>query len=263
MAQRLVAHDEFTRLAGRVAHVVEIGAGRGALTRALAATIERTKSAETSGRLLAIEIDPYLAANLRRDFPVADVVCGDFLDWQVPLGWGAETYALIGNIPFALSSDIVRHIATLSPLPTDAFLIVQREFAYRLCGRPFGRETRLSLQLKPHWHIELIDSLRRVDFDPPPRVDSVFVRLARRDRPLIEVDELASYRALLAALVDQQAPVGAALKHWCSKREIRRLGRDYCFPLDAPVATLSFEHWLGIHRFVSRLPPRRSDRRGY
>lgn len=220
--------------------MVEIGPGRGALTRALRSRADRVS---------AIEIDQYLATKLASNFPDVDVITGDFLEWTPD----SSPYTLVGNIPFARSTDIVRRIAALDQPPLDAYLVVQREFAFRLCGRPFGQESLLSLELKPTWHIEIIDRLRRTDFDPPPKVETVMMRMAHRARPLLRPSELDRYREFLRNVFEGPAPLGMALRRWCSKRQIRRMADELRFELAAPMSAVCFEQCLGVFRAVRRI----------
>lgn len=223
--------------------VIEIGAGRGALTRPLA---KRTP------HLTAVELDPFLADKLRRQLAgTARVLVGDFLRIALPV----HPYKVVGNIPYAISTDIVQRLVTAPTPPQDAWLVVQREFAWRLCGRPYSPETMWSLRLKPRWHVEILERLQRTDFVPPPSVESVLLWLCRRDRPLLSGRAADLYDEILSAAY-QRGPVTVkqALRPWLSKLQLRRLGHDLKFELDGPAAVLMFEQWLGITRFVSAAP---------
>ncbi len=219
--------------------VVEIGAGRGALTRPVS---------DRAGRVIAVEIDPFLVAKLRRDFRGrAEIVAADFLEYELPRG----EYSLIGNIPYALSTDIVRKVTSASNPPTDAWLVVQREFAERLCGQPFAKESLWSLKLKPLWHLEIIDRVPSREFSPPPSVESAFLHLRWRERPIVRGEEIAGYHRLLEAGFKQQ-PLGRSLKPLLSKVQLRRVASDYRFSMHDAPGDLMFPQWLGILRFLQR-----------
>jgi 23S rRNA (adenine-N6)-dimethyltransferase len=224
--------------------VIEIGPGHGALTKPLVARAHHVR---------AVELDPFLADKLRRRFGgAAEVETGDFLHSDLPL----RPYKVVGNVPYSLTTAIVRKVIEDRSPPEDAWLIVQREFAWRLCGRPYTNETLWSLQLKPCWHIEIVDRLRRTDFDPPPGVDSVMLWLARRGRPLLTDRAATLYHHIVeAAYRNGAASIRQAVRPWLSKAQVQRLARDLRFAGDSAATTLGFEQWLGIVRFVARLSP--------
>lgn len=220
--------------------VIEIGGGRGALTKPL---IQR------AGRLIVVELDTYLAEKLARNHgESAEVVATDFLDFELP----KTAYSVIGNIPYARSTQIIRKLIEEPNPPRDAWLVVQREVANRMCGRPFGKETLWSLRLKPFWHLEVIDRLGRNEFDPPPSVDSVFLQMSHRGRPIIRQQESAAYLEMLESAFHSNWPVSRALNPGLSKVQVRRLASDLHFHVDDRAADLFFEQWLGIFRFSSR-----------
>lgn len=158
------------RLSGVTARdlVVEIGAGRGALTGYLATRARR---------VIAVELDPILASKLRRQFsdePRVEVVEGDFLTVPLP----SEDFVVVSNIPFGDTARIVAR--TVSGNPRAAWLVVQREAAERDAGHSWSSGTLQSLLLKPRWEIEVRGYPRRTDFDPPPSVDTAVLCFRRR-----------------------------------------------------------------------------------
>ena len=145
--------------------VIEIGAGRGALTRPLAKRVKR---------LLAIEVDRFLANKLANEFSDSvEVFAGDFLTFDLP----QYEFKVVGNLPYAITTEIIRKLVFANTPPIDSWLVVQKELAYRFCGAPYQSESLWSLRLKPSFHIEVIDRLDRKDFHPIPSADSVFVRI--------------------------------------------------------------------------------------
>lgn len=220
--------------------VIEIGAGRGALTRPLA---RRTR------RLLAVEVDPHLARKLRMDLgDAAEVHNGDFLKLALP----RHTYKIVGNLPYAITTRVITRLVDASVPPDDAWLVVQREPAHRLCGLPYTNESLWSLRLKPHWHVEIIDRLARTDFDPPPSVDSVVLWMSKRDRPLLGNHEWRLYLRIIESAYRHGGTLRQATRPWLSKLQLRRLARDLRFGIDDRPSSLTFEQWLGLFRFVNQ-----------
>ena len=218
--------------------VIEIGAGRGALTEPLL---------RKAGRLLAIELDQYLAQKLSADFGgQVEILAADFLTIRLP----EDLYKIVGNVPYSITTQIIRKLVEAPNPPTDGWLIVQRELAYRFCGRPYTSESLWSLRLKPYWHIEILDRLRRNDFDPPPSVDSVLLWLSHRGRPLLVGSESALYLEVIESAYRKGTTLKHAIRPWLSKIQIRRLASDLNFDLDEKPSALQFEQWLGIVRFI-------------
>ncbi len=153
--------------------VVEIGPGRGALTRHLA---------ERADRLVAIELDDALAADLvarYRDEPGVTIVHGDVLEWEPRPRPGP--LKVVGNIPYNITSPILFHILEWRPAPDDIVLMVQREVADRLLAAPGGKDYgALTVGVRAAADVERVFQVGRGAFRPVPRVDSTVVRIRPR-----------------------------------------------------------------------------------
>jgi 16S rRNA (adenine1518-N6/adenine1519-N6)-dimethyltransferase len=170
--------------------VVEVGAGRGALTDLL-----RTAAA----RVIAIEVDRALAASLRERFaddPRVSVLEADVLD--VPLGEAAGgSFALIGNVPYYITTPIVFH-ALARPRPERAVFLVQREVADRMVAAPGTRDYgALTVNLQALATVQRLFTVPRGAFQPPPAVESAVVRIIPRAHPVIAPSEELAYRTLV------------------------------------------------------------------
>ncbi|WP_103944200.1 ErmE/ErmH/ErmO/ErmR family 23S rRNA (adenine(2058)-N(6))-methyltransferase [Thermomonospora echinospora] len=162
--------------------VVEVGAGDGRITTALA---------ERAGHVIAYEIDPVLAGRLRAACaPLGNVRCvpGDFLRARPPQG----PFHLAGSIPYAVTSRIVDW-ALAAPGLVSATLITQLEYARKRTG-DYGRWSRLTVQTWPVFGWRLAGRIDRRLFRPVPRVDSAILRVDRRARPLLPPGALPAYR---------------------------------------------------------------------
>ena len=153
---------------GESDHVIEIGPGKGHITRALLARC---------GRVTAVELDPELYGKLCVKFsdnPKLRLVRGDFLAQPLPRG----PYKVFANIPFSRTTDIVRKLTQSPRPPTEAWLVMEKGAAKRFLGRP--HETLVSLYLKPWFEGEVLYHFRREDFHPMPAADAVLLHLKRR-----------------------------------------------------------------------------------
>lgn len=183
---------------------LEIGPGRGALTRPL---LEKANS------VLAFEIDRDLAANLRDGEKVrlkADptskltVVEGDFLDTADQLaGDRSHPLRVAGNLPYNVASPILFKLLELhaSGVPlTDATLMLQHEVADRLIAGPGGKEYGvLSILVQHTADVERLLSLPPGAFRPPPKVRSALVRVRFRE-PRPAADDPEMFAALVEAI---------------------------------------------------------------
>jgi 16S rRNA (adenine1518-N6/adenine1519-N6)-dimethyltransferase len=147
--------------------VIEIGPGRGALTRRLA---------ERCQRLVAIELDAALLPGLRADFPQVEFLEGDVLrvDWA---GYGPAVIA--GNLPYYITSPILEK--TLAAAWIRAVFLVQREVAERVAAAPGSRDYGyLSVITQLAARAEIVLQVPPGAFSPPPKVDSAVLRLTPR-----------------------------------------------------------------------------------
>lgn len=167
------AVDLMVKAAAPEGLVLEPGSGEGALTLALA---------EAGARVVGYEIDPRLAGQLAartRDDPRIDVIRGDFTAARAP----REPFAVVGNIPYSVTSKIVDWCLR-APGLTSATLLTQREYARKRAG-DYGRWSLVTVESWPWFSWRLGDTIGRESFRPVPSVDSAILLLRRRPEPLI------------------------------------------------------------------------------
>jgi 16S rRNA (adenine1518-N6/adenine1519-N6)-dimethyltransferase len=165
--------------------VLEIGPGRGVLTRRLAGKV---------ARIVAVEIDPALATSLAESLvpslpPGAlEVITGDVLaidpgEWLDRLGATAERPGrVIANLPYNIATAVILGLVTLRPRLSDLMVMVQREVAGRIAARPGSKAYgSLSILCQTAAHVDSIMRLGPGSFRPRPRVDSEVIRLILRD----------------------------------------------------------------------------------
>jgi 16S rRNA (adenine1518-N6/adenine1519-N6)-dimethyltransferase len=193
-------------------HVVEIGAGLGSLTRALA---------EAGADVLAVEVDPSLIPALEESvggLGRVRVLHADATDreWQDELG--EDEWVLTANLPYNVATHLV--LDTLRDVPQVRCLVVmvQKEVGERLVADPGEKAYGIpSLRVAYRAKGTLIRRVPPSVFWPRPKVESVIVRLQRRDEPRVGVDE-----GRLWAVVD----AGFAERRKTMRNALRRLGVD-------------------------------------
>lgn len=157
--------------------VVEIGPGKGALTEHLL---------PRCSRLFALEIDQVLVHYLQQKFRARDqfhVIHSDVL--KVDLGqWGPV--AVVGNLPYYITSPIIEQVLALGTLLLNAVFLVQKEIAERMAAPPGSSQYGyLSVRCQIASRPELLLTVPPDAFRPPPKVDSAVVRLSNRETPLV------------------------------------------------------------------------------
>ncbi|WP_121741102.1 16S ribosomal RNA methyltransferase A [Natronorubrum halophilum] len=179
-------------------HILEIGGGTGALTDRLLALGDT----DEGDRVTVVERDRDLAAFLRREF--ADeidagrltVIEGDALEVDLP-----DFTASVSNLPYGVSSEITFR---LLPEKRPLVLMFQQEFAERMVAEPDTPEYgRLSVSTQHYADAELVESIPKEAFSPPPAVQSAVVRLVPRD-PEYEIDDEAFFLRFVKALFTQR-----------------------------------------------------------
>jgi 16S rRNA (adenine1518-N6/adenine1519-N6)-dimethyltransferase len=174
-------------------HLLEVGAGTGALTDRLLAAADH---------VTAIERDRELAAFLREEFADAiaadrlTVIEGDALAVELP-----DFTASVSNLPYGVSSEVAFR---LLPLGRPLVLTFQAEFAERMAADPGTAEYgRLSVAAQHYAAVEVVESVPREAFEPQPRVDSAVVRTTPSE-PDYEVGDEAFFLEFVKALFTQR-----------------------------------------------------------
>lgn len=169
--------------------VVEIGAGRGAFTYALA---------RRGVHVVALEKDRRWADSLRREVVrrgldrTVRVVCCDALDYRVP----RRRFRLIGSIPFGATTAILRHfLDDPDSWLVRADLIVQWEVARKRAVLP--PSTLLSTTWAPWWSFEVGRRIPAAAFRPVPAVDAAVLQVTRRDPPLLPLHMAGAYASFV------------------------------------------------------------------
>jgi len=216
--------------------LLEVGAGKGALT---------AKLAPHCHELHAHEIDPRLVPKLRTRFsatPQVHVIAGDFMDTRPP----RTPFSVAGNVPFSRTADIVDWCLR-APALTDATLLTQLEYARKRTG-DYGSWTLLTVRSWPRYDWRLVGRVDRRRFSPVPRVDAGIVRIERRRMPLLEPTELRGWRHLVElGFSGVGGSLHASLRRAHPRRRVDAAFRAARLDPQALVGEVSPDHWLRLH----------------
>jgi len=184
--------------------VVEIGPGRGALTETLAAR---------AGRLLTLEVDAELAANLQARFAAsshvevrqADARQFDYRTLRALVPDPAGRVLVVGNLPYSVSKPILAALVEAAPAIDEMALMLQKEVALRMAADPGGKTYgALSVLTQVHCRVRLAFSVPPGAFSPPPQVDSAVLHLASHREPPVPVADPARFATVVRAAFSQR-----------------------------------------------------------
>jgi 23S rRNA (adenine-N6)-dimethyltransferase len=183
LAPRLAA--DLVRNAGvtRGDLVVEIGAGNGVITREL---VPRAR------RVIAVELDARDAQRLRRRFPDVRVVHADACAFR----WPDEPFRVVANLPFAHTTEILRHLLDDPRTPLQrADVVVGWGFAVKRCSmRP---ASLLTASWAPWFELTITRRISAAGFRPSPSTDAAVMTITRRPDPFLRVDEFPRFQRFL------------------------------------------------------------------
>jgi 16S rRNA (adenine1518-N6/adenine1519-N6)-dimethyltransferase len=174
--------------------VVEIGPGQGAITLPLL---------QTCGHLEVVELDRDLVAPLAakaRDLGELIIHQQDALRFDFSTLVQQGRIRVVGNLPYNISTPLIFHLLDQSDYILDMHFMLQKEVVERMAAKPGGGDYgRLSIMVQYRCKVEPLFMVRPDAFNPPPRVDSAFVRLTPYTQPPISVRD----DACLARVVRQ------------------------------------------------------------
>lgn len=187
-------------------YVLEIGPGMGVLTKYLL---------EHKTELHVIEIDTESVEYLQNYYPQLEgkVHEQDFLKYDVSSLFHGEQFAIIGNFPYNISSQIVFKMLELREFIPEFSGMFQKEVALRICEKE-GSKTYgiLSVLVQAFYEAEYLFTVPPSVFSPPPKVDSGVLRLTRKEDFTLPCDEKLFFRVVKTAFQQRRKTIRNSLK---------------------------------------------------
>jgi 16S rRNA (adenine1518-N6/adenine1519-N6)-dimethyltransferase len=177
--------------------VLEIGTGLGSLTRYLAVAASKVVTVEVDERIkppLMEVLTPFTNVNL---------VYGDILELDPAELMGQAGYLVVANIPYYITSAIMRHLLETCLRPQRVVLTIQREVASRICAQP-GEMSLLALSVQVYGKPRVLAYIPAGSFYPLPKVDSAIVRVDIYPTPVIPYTQLDLFFRLAKAGFSQK-----------------------------------------------------------
>jgi 16S rRNA (adenine1518-N6/adenine1519-N6)-dimethyltransferase len=196
-------------------HVLEIGPGMGVLTKYLL-----KKDIDVH----VIEIDTESVAYLQEHYPPLDgkVHEKDFLKYDVSELFGKDQFAIIGNFPYNISSQIVFKMLELREFIPEFSGMFQKEVAQRICEKE-GSKTYgiLSVLVQAFYEAEYLFTVPPSVFNPPPKVDSGVLRLTRKEDFSLPCNEKLFFRVVKTAFQQRRKTLRNSLKIFDLPQDIK------------------------------------------
>jgi 16S rRNA (adenine1518-N6/adenine1519-N6)-dimethyltransferase len=252
LGQNFVADPNTVRRIARLAEVgpgdrvVEVGPGLGSLTLALA---------ETGASVTAVELDRHLLPALRSVVEPhgVRVVQGDAmrLDWSALLGEedgsggsaASGEWSLVANLPYNIATPLVLDLLAGVPAIERMLVMVQREVGERLAAHPGERAYGIpSVKVAYRATAEVVGRVPATVFIPPPRVESVLVRLRRLPEPPVEADPAALFRLVEAGFGQRRKMLRRSLAGLVDPAAFERAG----VRPEARAEELSLQDWARL-----------------
>jgi len=222
--------------------VYEIGPGKGRLTIVLA---------KKAKKVIAIEKDFDLCGRLLKRFENTDNIViynADFLKFKIK----EFSYKIFANVPFNITSDVIRKIVYAANPPLEAYLILQKEAAEKFIGAT--KTTQFSVLVKPWFRLKIIRFFKRTDFSPVPNVDVVMLHIEKRTPSLISPTDISLYeRFIKCGFGAWRKNLKLNYKNIFSHNQWKKLSRDLEFSIRAKPSELRFRQWLGLFAFFKKI----------
>jgi 16S rRNA (adenine1518-N6/adenine1519-N6)-dimethyltransferase len=231
--------------------VLEIGAGLGTLTEYLA---------QQAGHVVAVEIDKHLLPILRsvmRPLENVTIVEGDILALQPSdlIDVPSERYQVVANLPYYITSAVLRHLLESDLKPQRMVLTVQREVADRITAEP-GDMSLLAVSVQFYGSPQTLFRIKPGSFYPSPSVESAVLRIDVHPRPTVEVpDGETFFRVVRAGFAQRRKQLHNTLSAslQLSSDEVSARMEDVGIDSRRRAQTLSLEEWGAVTRALSEL----------
>lgn len=232
--------------------VLEIGPGKGALTKELL---------KTGARIVAIEKDPTLVERLHETFApeiksgMLTVVENDVRDFDpASCKLQAARYILAANIPYYITGEIIRQFLSTDEQPRTIALLVQKEVAERVVARD-KKESILSVSVKAYGTPEIAAKVAKGNFSPPPSVDSAILVVRNISKKFFaDLDERFFFRVVRAGFSSKRKFLSGNLaKEFGREKALDALAKA-CLPEKIRAENVPIEQWKMLAGLIANSP---------
>ncbi|GDX62554.1 ribosomal RNA small subunit methyltransferase A [Candidatus Saccharibacteria bacterium] len=220
--------------------VLEVGPGLGTLTQKLVAT---------GADVVAVEADKDLLPRLGSMFQGEanfELVNDDILKFD--LSKLNKDYKVVANIPYYLTSNLLRTLLESNNPPSTMVLLVQKEVAQRIMAKP-GQMSVLAFSVQYYAKPEYIMDVKKELFDPVPKVDSAVIKIIRGQRPAFEADIKKLFRLVKAGFGEKRKMLRNSISGGLGIETllVENLLKDCKLKPTARAQELSLKDWQGLY----------------
>lgn len=223
--------------------VVEIGPGRGIITKAL---FNRAKE------VIAVEKDPELYSDLIekfKDVPNLKIINKDFLVWNLP----EKPYKVFSNIPFNITAEIVDKFLKSDNRPIEFYFVLQTEAAEKYEGCEI--ETQNSILAKVFYNVEILGQIDRTAFTPKPQINISFIKFSLKNEEKIDLDIYLQFRDFVIYGFNQWKPdIYNAYKKIFSYQQFKSINKNLKINNLKP-SQLSLDQWFKFFDIYQQFVP--------
>lgn len=218
-------------------NILEIGPGRGFLTRALL---------DTSAHVTALEKDRDLIpilSEMFKDYKNLSLIEGDALTYEPE----KESYKLIANIPYYITGAILERYLSHTHQPSCMVVLVQKEVAERICAKE-GKESILSLSVKAYGEPKLVYRVSKGSFNPAPKVDSAVLQIKNISRINFknQYHEQLFFKAVKAGFAHKRKLLLSNLKEHFPNHSLGQLFEDLSISSSIRAEDVPLDTWLAL-----------------
>ncbi|MBW8351062.1 23S ribosomal RNA methyltransferase Erm [Bacillus sp. IITD106] len=213
--------------------VLELGAGKGALTTVLN---------ERAGKVLAVEYDSKFVEILKRkavQFQNTKIIHQDIMKIHLP----REKFIVVSNIPYSITTPIMKMLLNNPSNGLQRGVIVMEKGAARRFTSKFVKNPYV-LVWRMWFDLLYVKEISREHFSPPPRVDSAILVIRRKVKPIVSYKYYATFLGFAEyALKKPDAPIEIALRGIFSPLQMKRLKRSLSIQYETPIGSLTESQW--------------------
>lgn len=224
--------------------VIDLGAGKGIITKELAKVCKK---------VISVEYDEALFEELTNSLGSAENIelrKENILDTTLP----ESNFKVFSNIPFNITSRIINKLIFGKYRPDSAYLIVQNEAAKRYMGE--GEGYLVSALIKPFYSLRIIHEFQPTDFSPSPSVDVVLLEITKKAEPLIKKQDYDTYYDFVAYVCLQQKPtLKLRLNKLFTHEQFKHLNTDGIFSQEITVKDVDINIWVNLFNSFQKYVP--------
>lgn len=225
--------------------VLEIGPGLGVLTDRLV---------KKAGKVLAIEFDEKMIEVLKNIVFSPNLQIENENVLKFNLGKLPKNYKVVANLPYYITSPIIRNFLEFKNKPQIMVLLVQKEVAQRIVAKP-GQLSILGVSVQFYSKPEIINIVPKTSFWPPPKVDSAIIKIEVYKKPIFEVDNKNFFRIVKAGFGEKRKQLANSLSGGLqlSKEDIIKYLNITGIKENSRAEELSLSQWNDLYQVIKEI----------